>query len=191
MEFTTTERGQRMLIRNGHIYTFQKFLANEIQSWECTHRRKGQCKARVKVNANNEFLEQVNEHTHPPSNTKVEVAKVKSAMKRRAETTNDTCQQILGVELQRISQSAAVQLPQILHIKRCIRSQRQVRNILANPQRREDIPILPQQYQLTNNGDQFLLFDSGVEVADRIFIFATQQGLDLLANNEHWFKYIY
>ena len=35
MEFTITERGARMLIRNGFRYIFQKELSNNLQSWKC------------------------------------------------------------------------------------------------------------------------------------------------------------
>lgn len=187
MEFTTTEKGSRKLIRNGYMYVFQKNLANDLTSWECILRRRGQCKEKVKLTLTDNFVEEVNVHTHPPSQPQVEVAQVKASIKRKTETTNDTCQQILGSELQNISQSAAVNLPQLNSIRRNIRAQRQDRNVLPTPLRRQDIPVLPQQYQVTAAGDQFLLFDSGVGDAERIFIFATQQGLRLLANYDHWF----
>ena len=61
------------------------------------------------------------------------------------------------------------------------------RNIPPNPQRRGNIPVLPQRYQVTNTGDQFLLFDSGVDDPERIFVIATQQCMRLLATSEHWF----
>ena len=34
--------------------------------------------------------------------------------------------------------------------------------MLPNPQTREEIPVLCQEYQLTTNGDEFLVFDSGI-----------------------------
>ena len=57
MEFSFTERGARKLIRNGYQYVKQKDLANELTSWECTERRKGNCKAKVKLNAIDDFVE--------------------------------------------------------------------------------------------------------------------------------------
>ena len=36
-------------------------------------------------------------------------------------------------------------------------------------------------------GEQLLIFDSGVVYQERIFIFATQQGLRLLAQSDHWY----
>ena len=64
------------------MYVYQKDLAGEVTSWKC--------KARVKLDRNNAFLQEVNEHTHPPTQTKVEVVKVKVSIKRRAEISLDT-----------------------------------------------------------------------------------------------------
>ena len=50
----------------------------------------------IKLSAGNDFVEQTNEHTHPPSQTSCDVEKIKSALKRRAETSNDTSRQILS-----------------------------------------------------------------------------------------------
>ena len=47
-------------------------------SWKSNLRRKGECKARVKLTYDDQFIEQVNEHIHPPLKTKCEVAKVKA-----------------------------------------------------------------------------------------------------------------
>ena len=42
-------------------------------------------------------------------------------------------------------------------------------------------------YQLTSTGGQFLRYDSGIGDDGRILIFASDQGLELLSNSEHWF----
>ena len=49
--------------------------------------------------------------------------KAKSNIKRKAITTNDTCQEILGAELQNIS-TTAVNLPAMKDIKKIIRRHR-------------------------------------------------------------------
>ena len=43
---------------------------------------------------------------------------------------------------------------------------------------RENIPVLPEQFQLTNLAKQFLFFDRGVG-EEQITIFTTQQGIQL------------
>ena len=56
----------------------------------------------------------------------------------------------------------------------------------AVPQRREDIPVLPNNYQI-NRGDRFLLFDCGVGDVNRLIIFATNDAIRLITTNPHWF----
>ena len=73
---------------------------------------------------NGEFVGEINEHTHPPSQDQIEVTKIKASIKRRSQATHDTPQQILGAALQNISETAAVNLPQINNLKRTIHSQR-------------------------------------------------------------------
>ena len=124
MEFTTTERGARTLIRNGFRYVFQKELSNNLQCWECAPRHKGQCKAKVKLHMNVELVGEINKHTHPPSQDQIKVAKIKASIKRRSEATHDTPQQILEAALQNISETAAVKLLQINNLKLTINSQR-------------------------------------------------------------------
>ena len=66
---------------------FKKILANEVSSWEyILHRKDNQCKAAIKLSPTDEFTEKLNEHIHAPSQTEVEVTKVKSRIKRKAMT---------------------------------------------------------------------------------------------------------
>ena len=90
MEFTLTERGSRMVIKDGYTYVFQKSLANDIKCYECFLRRDGQCKEKIKLSADGAFLNQLNSQTHPPSQTRVEATKIKARIKDRAGKTNDT-----------------------------------------------------------------------------------------------------
>ena len=57
MEFTTTERGARKLLKDGYIYLFKKNLAYGITSWECELGRKGECRASVKLDELDNFVE--------------------------------------------------------------------------------------------------------------------------------------
>ena len=147
MEFTTTEKGNRKLIHEGYMYVFQKNLANDVISWEYEKRRRGECKAKIKLDEAGNFLGRVNNHTHTPSETKCEIAKVRANIKRRATETQDPAQVILGIELGGISEAAAINLPALHHIRRNIRLQRQVNQQLPIPANREDVPELPLQYQ--------------------------------------------
>ena len=82
MEFSFTERDARKWIRNGYQYVKQKDLINELTSWECIERRKENCKLKVKLNTIDDFVEQVQEHTH----ARCEVTKVRANIKKKAWT---------------------------------------------------------------------------------------------------------
>lgn len=51
---------------------------NNLWSWKCVLVRRGNCKAELKLNILDEFVEEVNEHTHLLSETQVEVQKVRA-----------------------------------------------------------------------------------------------------------------
>ena len=78
MVFTTTEKRNRKLIREGCMYVFQKNLANDVTSWKCEKRGTGECKAKIKLDEAGNFLERINYHTHAPSETKCEIVKVRA-----------------------------------------------------------------------------------------------------------------
>ena len=181
MELSFTEKGTRKLIRNGYQYVKQKDLAIGLTSSECIERRMGNCKAKVKLNAIDDFVEQVQEHTHAPSTTRYELSKVSASIKRKT-ATHDATQQILGTEMANLTLTAAVDLPNLSNLRCNIRRQRQEQNILPNPPRKEDVPVLPHEYQMTGTSERFLLFDSGVGDINRMFIFATNGGIDMLSN---------
>ena len=78
-------------------------------------------------------------------------------------------------------------LPSMNNLARNIRAAREERNLPPNPMNRQAIPILPNNYQMTSTGDQFLAYDSGVGDPNRIMIFASPQDIHLLESSSHWF----
>lgn len=59
---------------------------------------------------------------------------------------------------------------------------------LLNPLRRDDVPMLLKQFQMTKNEEKlFLLHDSGLGDQQWIFVFATLHVIYLLGEHEHWF----
>ena len=108
MDLTTTEKGNRKLIHESYVHAFQKNLANKVTSWECEKRRRGECKAKTKLDEAGNFLERINDHTHAPSGTKCKIMKVRANIKRRATETQDPAQVILGRELGGLSEAAAI-----------------------------------------------------------------------------------
>ena len=73
-----------------------KDSANGLTSWECIQRRNGNCKAKMKLNAIDDLVQ---EHTHALSDTRCELTNIRTSIKRKSSTTHDTTQQILGTEL--------------------------------------------------------------------------------------------
>ena len=176
-----------MLHDGGYLYVFQKQLADDVESWECTERRKKTCKARVKLD-NDRIIDRVNDHTHAPNQTRVETAKVRATMKRSAETTLDAPNRIISDSLAQASDAVAVNMPSLDNVRRTIRRYRAENTALpANPQTRAAVPAIPNNLAVTSNGDRFLLYDSGVGDANRILVFATDQALALLRQCDHWF----
>ena len=169
------------------MYVHQKGLANGAESWECEHRRKKTCKARVLHILNDQIIHRVNDHTHGPNKDKIEVTKIRVDMKRRAETTIDLPQRILSDGLPQASAGAAVSLPLVENVRRTIRRYRANVGDPINPRDRANIPVLPNEFTLTNNGNRFLLHDSGVGDPNRLLIFATDEGTHLLEHSDHWF----
>lgn len=126
------------------------------------------------------------EHTHGPDQDKGEALIAVEAMKERAEITKEALQQILTRGVENLSQGAAARLPNISTGRRNIRRHRQrAANPLPVPQTREEIPhSLPERYQVTANGANFLLYDSQDD--DMILVLGTEQGLQILERSLHW-----
>ena len=79
--------------------------------WECELLRKGECRASIKLDALDNFVEQMHEHTHPPSQSKCDLTKLKAGIKRRATNSLDTARQILATEAVNIPQTVSVNMP--------------------------------------------------------------------------------
>ena len=134
------------------------------------------------MNAIDGFVEQVKKHTHAPFAKGCELIKVRASNKRKASTTHDTTQQILGTKLVYLTPTAAVNLPNLRNLRRNNRRQWQEQNILPNAPREEDVPVLPHKYQMAGGGERFLFFDNGLGDSNKTFIFATNDGIDILVS---------
>lgn len=77
---------------------------------KCVLRKKRHLKAKIRLDPNNDFVEQVNQHTHPSSQAKYESTKVEAGIKQRLMETVMTSQQVLAEQLARTSEGAAINL---------------------------------------------------------------------------------
>ena len=73
---------------------------------------------RVKLDPNDDFVEQANQHMHPHGQTNYEVTKVRAGIKWRATETVMTNQQVLAERLEGISGGIANNLP-VVKVLRC------------------------------------------------------------------------
>ena len=99
----------------------------------------------IKLHIDDEIIVEVNYYTHAPSQTQVKVPKVKGNIKRKAQTTTDTSQQILGAELRNIPQDAAMNIPSTLTLRGNIRKAKEGNNVPHKPFNEGDIAVLHEQ----------------------------------------------
>lgn len=189
VETVASTRGKNKVILNGFVYVKQKDLANNIVSYECERRRGGgknlcECKAKVKLNADFSVVSYLHEHTHAADSFHGEVLKIRSSIKRKAEQTEETPQQILGQELQHLSQQAAVQMIPIRHVRRHIRRVKQKQNDVHPIPNNRNFEI-PEEYKCLIDGEKFLLYESGSHDLHRIVIFGTDRMTKLLKDSKH------
>ena len=181
MEFTT-KRSPTIWID----LCLQKDASKRRQLLGVHFRRKGaQCNASIKLSATDEFIRHNNDHTYPPSQTEVEITKVKASIKRKGRVncrneSADTTYIIKKCVGRGRYKSAFSRYPEKKY-PTCTRGSEH-----ATKSSREEIPVLSRQY-ITSNGVEFLVFDSGVRDPKRIFVFASEQGRQFLAESEHWY----
>ena len=134
MAFTATERSYWKLIKDGYLYILQKNMVNDFTSWECVIRRKGHCKARVKLDPNDDFVEwRINTCIHLVNPT------VKLQKWER--------QYLRGV-----SEGAVINLPVVENLCRNIRSAHQKRILPPLSINIAAILVLPIEFQVTTSG---------------------------------------
>ena len=125
----TSAHRKNTLIVNGFVYV-KKALENDIVSYECERRRGADtdasaCKAKIKVAEDLTVISHLNEHSLPADPVRREVLTVRANLKRKAVESQETPQQILGEELQGVSQEAAVNMAPVRHLRRNVRKARQ------------------------------------------------------------------
>ena len=187
MEFITTHKGGRKLIRNNFKYHLHKTLENGKTYWECDKRgsRSG-CKAKVVLYQLNNFLMQSGEHTHALDPEKVLVEKWRPAIKRAAIETNASTSNIIAANIAGITENVLAKLPRMETMRRVVRRQRATQTAYPSiPDDGDNLFDIPQRFTVTSSGDEFLKHDN--HRADRILIFGTGRSLNFLQNSDNWF----
>ena len=186
MEFVKSDKGKDKVIFEGYVYVKQKNLANDVVSFECEKRRnKAECKAKIKIRGE-VLVGWFNEHSHGPDPAWQEVLKAVQRMKRQAEETEEAPQQIITQSVSTITDDAKAKLPTVHHLRRNVRRHRQaVNNPLPVPLNVDEVVI--QIVTVTDDSQDFLLFDTGSDNNNRMLIFGTHDNIRLLETTAHWF----
>ena len=103
MEYINSTKGKPKIFFEGFLYVRHKNLANGYEKYECEKRRHGYCQAAFKVKED-EVIVIAQEHTHAPDPGKAETLRVGRGIKRKAEDTLETPQQIITDSVTTISQ---------------------------------------------------------------------------------------
>ena len=128
MEFITTTRGGRQLLRDSYLYYKNKSLNNGSPYWECKERRSGDgCKVKIVLDEQENFSHQFGQHTHAPNPDAVSALKLRSKMKRDAlRHTDTTTNNIITTNIGGMHEEVLAKLPSIDTIRRDVGRQRAV-----------------------------------------------------------------
>uniref|UniRef100_H2XX57 MULE transposase domain-containing protein n=1 Tax=Ciona intestinalis TaxID=7719 RepID=H2XX57_CIOIN len=116
----------------------------------------------------------------------VAAIKCTNELKRRACNTAESPQRIISEELSKLDEDSATQIAPERTLRRAIRRHKQKNDTGPAIPRSRDFQI-PQVYQQLENGETFLLHDSGRTNSLRMLVFCSTSGLAALSANEHWF----
>lgn len=123
-------------------------------------------------------------HIHKPDARKVSTKMVMTNIKHFAKTTHSSTKEIIAAATTNLKVATAAKLPTVKLMKRtAVRVRVKENNPPKQPKKISELH-LEGEFCVTNNGDNFILYDSGVydgEQDDRIIIFGTQKNHDFLA----------
>ena len=180
-EFVKSSKGKPMLLLNGYLFVKDKSVENKTY-WKCKD-FENKCKSRT-ITIENEVKKEPKQHNHAGDPESVEVFRFMEDVKDKAKNSREAPHVIISDVASQVSQAAAVALPTTSSIKRTVRRVRQKEDIgLVMPLHRRDLVFTDDQTK-TNNGDPFLMFDSGAS-DDRILIFSTARNLQVLSTCRH------
>ncbi|XP_068123041.1 uncharacterized protein [Hyperolius riggenbachi] len=173
-----TTRGRDMYAHEGYLYTQDRMGRDKCKVfWRCTHKSEDPpCRGRLHTDAvTGEVLEMKKDHNHGPNPAAIEVARIKTAIRKKARETLEGPSQIISETLSNVPEAVQGELP----------SMESIRQLVQNTRRREkappplphhlkglDIPTRYRTYRVAENmEEEFLLFDSGQADKKRILIF--------------------
>ena len=113
----------------------------------------------------------LNEHPHLADKARGEMLQVRERIKRKVQETEETPQQILGQEMQQMSQQAAVQMVPIYHVRHCLRMQKQKKSGV-HPVPSDRSFDIQEEYRKLTNGE--ILFCTTVKKKTQIDLLSSE-----------------
>ena len=158
---------------------------NGASSWICVHANSKKCKRRgTLIEAS--FTLTIN-HSHFPDPDECVKRDFAASIKQKAKDTSEKPRKIILDTQESLPPIAAPILPDYKAMQSSVQ---RVRKHLAPTVENENSLksfVLSSELKVTNTGEDFVFYDSGIGDEKRILIFATSSGIELLSNSDHWF----
>ena len=183
MEYFLSSRGGRKLSFEGYIYSIDREdKKTEKIYWKCENRA---CKGRLITGTANSVLKRKIHDQHEPDIARVEVQKCVARIRATASVSQEAPAKIVNKELATdLPAEFRAYFPKESAVKRTIQRQRR-QFIPETPKSLDDLTI-PDDWQTTTHGTQFLLCDVQLE-SDRLIIFCTDGNLRQLCRSHVWY----
>ena len=183
-----TKCGKEKFAHNRFLYVFDKTSkTDKLKYWHCEQKNHSEARLHTKAG---EVVRELNSHSHEACAAQVEVALVKTKIKRRAEETLESLIVVVNECLTDISQSSLAGIPNMAALRKIIHRKRNlVMNAPSNPADLQQL-FRPERYKIyvpqPGVQENFLLCDSGPG-RDQILIFGRQSWLQHLVTCDIWF----
>ena len=175
-----SRQGKVKFQHEGYLYRFDRVSKSNdsVKFWRC-HDEKI-CKARIHT-LNGNVVRKINDHTHFASAVEIQVEKVKTEARLRAQETLEPPNIIINKCLENISVAGMMRLPNRNALRKMIRRKRkEICQVPDNPRTIDDL-ILPREFTFykptPDTEEKFCLMDRGMG-QERIIIFGRETWLE-------------
>ncbi|CAF4499777.1 unnamed protein product, partial [Rotaria sp. Silwood2] len=177
MSIVMSSKNKDQLLLDGFRYR----RANKSKTiWRCC---KNSCAGRVCFNGTT--YDKVTDHNHASNPEEIISMESKSNIIKSATTSHDPPRRIIHEALLNVNKHDGTAVPNYYSCQRTIERKRKKKDIpLPRPTSLDEVHI-PDELQITNCGDRFLLYDNQ-DANDRIIILSSDDDLDRLSNSDSW-----
>lgn len=164
MEFSSSQKGKRVLIYNGFEYIHFR-TTNGIDTWRCRENRQTKCHSLIKTK-DKDIVQDPGSHCHDSCPQKAEANIARSQMREAMTAVNATSRNVIGDKLSGVSNDALAYIPKQSSLARTLRNYRAEKH-LPNPS--------TMHFAIPDKYSDLVLHDSGVEDPNRILILGDRE----------------